>query len=120
MYRLLVADDDVQQLGIRKLLLEAAGHEVAVAEDVPETCRLLAEMRPHVLVMDLRLPDLEDGLALIRLVDEQHPSARIIVLSGWTEELCDLPEEKLVSCVLGKPIRNGQLLEAIGAAVASA
>ena len=41
MCRLLVADDDVQQLGIRKLLLEAAGHEVAVAENAPEARRLL-------------------------------------------------------------------------------
>lgn len=119
MCRLLIADDDVQQLTIRKLLLEAAGHEVTVAEDAPETRRLLAELRPDVLVMDLRLPDLEDGLSLIRLVDEQRLAAKIIVLSGWTEELCDLPEEKLVSCVLGKPIRNEHLLEAINAAVSS-
>jgi hypothetical protein len=41
------------------------------------------------------------------------------VLSGWTEELCDLPEEKLVACVLGKPIRNEHLLEAISAAFSS-
>jgi CheY-like chemotaxis protein len=119
MYRLLLADDDVQQLGIRKLLLEAAGHEVAVAEDVPEARRLLQEMRPDVLVMDLRLPKLKDGLSLIRWVDEQCLAARIIVLSGWTEELCDLPEEKLVCCVLGKPIRNDDLLEAISAAVSA-
>jgi CheY-like chemotaxis protein len=118
MCRLLVADDDTQQLGIRKLLLEAAGHEVMVAEDVAETRRLLAESRPDVLVMDLRLPDLEDGLRLIRMVNKGPFAAKIIVLSGWTEELCDLPEEKLVACVLGKPIRNEQLLEAIQAAVA--
>jgi CheY-like chemotaxis protein len=118
MSRLLVADDDVQQLGIRKLLLEAAGHEVAVAEDAPEARRLLEQLHPDVLVMDLRLPKLKDGLSLIRCVDEQHLAAKIIVLSGWTEELCDLPEEKLVSCVLGKPIRNEHLLEAISAAVA--
>jgi CheY-like chemotaxis protein len=119
MYRLLVADDDVQQLGIRKLLLEAAGHDVAVAETAPEARRLLAELRPDVLVMDLRLPKLKDGLSLIRFVDELCLTAKIIVLSGWTEELCDLPEEKLVCCVLGKPIRNDHLLEAISAAVAS-
>ncbi|MGA2739477.1 MAG: response regulator [Bryobacteraceae bacterium] len=119
MYRLLVADDDVQQLGIRKLLLEAAGHEVTVAEDAPTTRRLLEELRPDVLVMDLRLPKLKDGLSLIRLVDEQHLAVKIIVLSGWTEQLCDLPEEKLVCCVLGKPIRNDDLLEAISAAVSS-
>lgn len=119
MCRILVADDEIQQLGIRKLLLEAAGHEVAVAEDAPSARRLLEELQPDVLVMDLRLPKLKDGLGLIRMVDEQRLRARIIVLSGWTEQLCDLPEEKLVSCVLGKPVRNEHLLEAVNAAVSS-
>ena len=113
MPRLLVVDDDVQQLAIRKLLLEAAGHEVTVADSAPEACRLLAELRPDVLLMDLRLPKLKDGLSLIQCVRQHQPPARIIVLSGWTEDLCDLPEEKLVSRVLGKPIRNERLLEAI-------
>ena len=119
MCRLLVADDDVQQLAIRKLLLEAAGHDVTVAEDASEAGRLFAELRPDVLVMDLCLPKLKDGLSLIRSVHAQGLGAQIIVLSGWTEELCDLPEEKLVACVLGKPIRNDHLLEAISAAVSS-
>jgi len=119
MCRLLVVDDDRQQLGIRKLLLEAAGHQVAVAEDAPAARRLLEELQPDVLVTDLRLPKLKDGLRLIRWVAEQRPAAKIIVLSGWTQELCDLPEEKLVACVLGKPVRTGQLLEAINAAVSS-
>ena len=119
MCRVLVVDDDVQHLGIRKLLLEAAGHEVAVAEDAPAARRLLAELRPDAMVMDLCLPKLKDGLSLIRWVDQQRLAARIIVLSGWTEELCDLPEEELVACVLGKPIRNDRLLEAINAAVSS-
>jgi CheY-like chemotaxis protein len=119
MYRLLIADDDVQQLGIRKLLLEAAGHQVTVAEDAPEARRLLQELRPDVLVMDLRLPKLKDGLSLIQCVQEHRLAAKIIVLSGWIEELCDLPEEKLVSRLLGKPIRNDHLLEAINAVVSS-
>jgi CheY-like chemotaxis protein len=119
MCRVLVVDDDIQQLGIRKLLLEAAGHEIALAEDVPAARRLLAELRPHVMVMDLRLPQLKDGLSLIRCVVEERHAAKIIVLSGWIEELCDLPEEKLVSSALGKPIRNEHLLEAINAAVSS-
>jgi CheY-like chemotaxis protein len=116
MCRLLLVDDEVQQLGIRRLLLEAAGHEVAIAEDAPAALRLLAELCPDVLVMDLRLPKLKDGLSLIRAVDAQGSAAKIIVLSGWTEELYDLPEERLVCCILGKPIRNEHLLEAINAA----
>jgi len=116
--RLLLADDDAQQLGIRRLLLEAAGHQVAVAEDAPEARRLLEELHPEVLVMDLRLPKLKDGLSLIHSASGQQQPARIIVLSGWIEEFCDLPEEKLVCCVLGKPVGNARLLEAIEHAMA--
>ena len=119
MCRLLIADDDAQQLAIRKLLLEPAGHEVFVALDLLEARRLLEEVQPDVLVMDLCLPDLEDGLALIRAVDGQRAAAKIIVLSGWVEELSDLPEEKLVWRVLGKPVRNVQLLQAISEAVSA-
>ena len=117
MYRLLVVDDDSQQLAIRKLLLETAGHRVAVAEDAAEARRLLEELHPDAMVMDLCLPRLKDGLALIRFVDEQRFALKIIVLSGWVEELSDLPEEKLVAAVLGKPVRSSELLEAISAAV---
>ena len=85
----------------------------------PTAAELLEQLRPDVLVMDLRLPKLKDGLSLIRCVGEYHLAAKIIVLSGWTEELCDLPEERLVCRVLGKPIRNDDLLEAISAAVSS-
>jgi CheY-like chemotaxis protein len=119
MCRLLLADDDVQQLGIRKLLLEAAGHQVTVVEDAPGARRLLLETRPDVMVMDLRLPKLKDGLSLIQCVEQLRLAVKIIVLSGWTEELLDLPEEKLVARILGKPIRNEHLLEAIDQVMAA-
>jgi CheY-like chemotaxis protein len=113
----LIVDDDTQQLAIRKLLLEAAGHIVAVADSAPEAVRLLEELRPDLVLMDLRLPKLADGLSLIRSIGERRLTAKIIVLSGWIEDLCDLPEEKLVSRVLGKPIRHERLLAAINAVV---
>ena len=119
MCRLVVADDDVQQLGIRKLLLEAAGHQVTVVEDAPGARQMLLDLDPEVLVMDLRLPKLEDGLSLIRSVEQLRLAVKIIVFSGWTEELLGLPEEKLVVKILGKPIRNEYLLEAIEQAMAS-
>lgn len=110
-------EDDVQQLAIRKLLLEAAGYDVAAAEGAAEARRLLEELRPDLLLMDLRLPKLKDGLSLIHCVEQQKLPCKIIVLSGWFEDLCDLPEEKTVSRVLGKPIRNDYLLEAINAVI---
>jgi two-component system response regulator GlrR len=111
--RLLVVDDDAQQLELRKLLLEAAGYEVAVATAVDDAKRLLDQLRPDVLLMDLRLPKLKDGLRLIHAAEHRSPLVKVIVLSGWIEDLCDKPEEKLVSRVLGKPVRNDFLIEAI-------
>jgi CheY-like chemotaxis protein len=117
MCSVLIVDDDAQQLAIRKLLLEAAGHAVTVADGMPSAARQLEEQKPDLLLMDLRLPKFADGLCLIRMASEGFPAAKIIVLSGWTEDLCDLPEEKLVSRVLEKPIRHEQLLAAIDAVV---
>ena len=120
MCSLLLADDDVQQLAIRKLLLEASGHEVAVAETAAQAGSLAAQLRPDAILMDLCLPKLKDGLGLIREVARQGMSSRLIVLSGWIEELLDLPEERLVACALGKPFSHERLLEAIETVAPSA
>jgi CheY-like chemotaxis protein len=111
--RLLLVDDDLKQLALRKLLLEAAGYEVLAAANTPEATRLLEQTPPELLLMDLRLPELQDGIDLIRCASLQRPAVRVIVLSGWSEDLYDLPEEKLVSLVLDKPIRQERLIEAI-------
>src|SRR5262249_40383034 len=96
MARLLVVDDDPKQLELRTLLLGAAGHEVRVAETVDRAIELLAEQPPEVVLMDLRLPDVSGGLALIRGARGQPVPPKIIVLSGWPGELLEHPEADLV------------------------
>jgi CheY-like chemotaxis protein len=110
---LLVVDDDREQLQLQKRVLEHAGHEVRTAATIAEAARLLAESRPDVLLMDLYVPNLKDGLALIRTVEEQQPATKILVLSGWSLDFFDTPEQKLVHQVLDKPVRTELLLRAI-------
>ena len=114
MASLLIVDDDAEQLGIWRLLLEAVGHQIHSAETVPDALHLLHEIRPDILMMDLRLPRLEDGLFLIRAADAQPKRATIIVLSGWPEDLRDLPEGSKVARIFSKPIRADVLLRVIG------
>lgn len=119
MARILVTDDDAQQLMLRKLLLEMAGHQVAIAFNAPETLRQLEKERPGVLIMDLRLynvhgePDPAEGRALIRRVREFDSRLPVIVLSGWPDDLYGQPEEQMVSRLFVKPVSNRQLLQAI-------
>ena len=113
MARLLVVDDDPAQLKMRQALLETAGHEIQTAETVSDALRLLPASQPDILLMDLRVPELRDGLELIRAAEEHHKATRIVVLSGWPEDLEHLPEKNLVARVVCKTVRSEALLRLI-------
>ena len=118
MSRILVADDDVVQLDLRKRVLETAGHAVTVALDPSGALRQL-NRGWDLLIMDLRFrncageSDSREGLALIRRNREMGSSVPVVVLSGWPEDLYGQPEEKMVSRVMVKPVSTRELLAAI-------
>ena len=111
MARVLVVEDDPDQLHVRVQLLEFARHEVRPASSLAEAISLLAEFGPEVMVMDLRLPELEDGLRLIRAAGQTTP--RIVVVSGWPEDLEGRPEANRVARILHKPAPTRILLDII-------
>src|SRR5689334_11749106 len=112
MARLLLVDDEREQLKLWRLYFETSGHTIETAETLPQAVEKLSALAPDVLVMDLRLPDLKEGLALIRQAGER-PSMRVLVLSGWPQDLELLPERKLVHRILVKPVRLPALLRTI-------
>jgi CheY-like chemotaxis protein len=115
MARVLLVDDDAAGLDLRKAILEREGHQVSIASD-PATARArFAEAQPECLVLDLRLPEAKDGLALIHEFRAAAPEARIIVLAGWPLDLEGTPEAQMVNLVLAKPIRTGTLVNALSA-----
>lgn len=113
MAHILIVDDDATQLRVRRQLLELAGHQVSAASTAPDAATQLAESPPDVLLMDLRLPRVRDGVALIRAAGAQPVPPRIVVLSGWPEELYDLPEAQQVAHILVKPTPTATLLDII-------
>lgn len=119
MPRILVADDDLQQLQVQKRLLEALGNEVDVASSPPETLLRVGEGKADLIVMDLRFPnasghsDAGEGMALIRAIREAGCRLPLIVLSGWPDDLYGSPEEKMVSRIMVKPVGLMVLLRTI-------
>jgi CheY-like chemotaxis protein len=117
--RILVADDDLDQLVAHKKLLEAFGHEVVVAASPAETLRELERSEPRLVVMDLRFPnaagqpDSREGMALIRAIRQAGYRLPVVVLSGWPEDLYGQPEEAMVSSIMVKPVAIPLLLETI-------
>ena len=109
MARVLVVDDDAAGLEIRRLVLERHGHSVATARHAEEARAAFQASPPDVVLLDLRLPEVADGLALIR---EFH-SVRIVVLSGNRADLDGRPEAAMVAEILTKPARTEALLASI-------
>ena len=115
--RVLVADDqDIVRAGLR-LMIDSAPDLTVVAEAATgaQAVRLAREARTDVVLMDIRMPEL-DGLAATRLItgDEDLAGVRVLILT--TFEVDEFVFEALragASGFLGKGASPEALIDAI-------
>ena len=113
MSRVLLVDDDTDALELRKLIFEHHGHAVIAVNSAAGARRQFHAAPPESVILDLRLPDAADGLALIREFRASSPQVKIVVVSGWRADLDGRTEGDLVDVILAKPVRSEILLRAI-------
>lgn len=113
MTRVLLVDDDVDALELRKRIFERDGYEVSTAASMSGAREQFRRGLPDSVVIDLRLPQPEDGLALIREFRAASPDLKIVVLAGWCADLAGRNESAMVDVVLAKPARSEVLLRAV-------
>jgi CheY-like chemotaxis protein len=85
--RVLIVDDDAESADALRALVEIWGHEAEVAYDGATALRLARQDPPHVVILDLGLPDV-DGCEVARAL-RVRPSTRsiaIIVLTGYGDD----------------------------------
>ncbi|MCX4996377.1 response regulator transcription factor [Streptomyces longwoodensis] len=85
--RVVVADDQtVVREGIVMLLGLLPGIEVVgAAGDGEEAVRLVAEVAPDVVLMDLRMPRC-DGVEATRRIRAEHPETQVVVLTTFADD----------------------------------
>ena len=115
--RILVVDDSRDGAESLGMMLELAGHEVALAYDGFEAIERAAQFRPDVILMDVGMPRL-NGLDATRRI-RQEPwgqAATIIALTGWGQE-CDREQSREAGCNghLVKPVALDELRQMLDA-----
>jgi two-component system, NarL family, response regulator YdfI len=85
--RILVADDHlIIRQGLRLILETQDGFElVGEAADGAEALRLCAELKPEVVLMDLRMPGM-DGLTAIERLRNAQPGIAVVILTTFNED----------------------------------
>lgn len=84
--RLMVIDDHgIVRLGLVALLSQQPGLEVVgQASSAEEGLKLVEDLRPDLVVMDVRLPG-KDGISACREVRSRFPQTDVIMLSSFAE-----------------------------------
>jgi DNA-binding NarL/FixJ family response regulator len=112
--RVLVVDDNkMMRDGLRVFIgLQDEMEVVAVANDGPSAVRLAADLAPDVVVMDLSMPG-ESGADATRRMLKDRPRARVVVLSGYSDE--SLVAEALRAGACGYVMKDAAYEELAGA-----
>ncbi|NOT32879.1 MAG: response regulator [Candidatus Eisenbacteria bacterium] len=77
--RILVVEDDERQLRVLQRFLEHEGYEFLAATDGTQALERVAEARPDLVLLDVRLPGALDGFAVCRRLKENEATALIPV-----------------------------------------
>jgi len=116
--RLLIVDDhEIVRIGLRSLF---ADHDdvvvVAEASDAAEAIHVVAEQRPDVAILDVRLPD-RSGLDLCRDIRENHSETKVVILTAAASEAFVREALRVGACgFVLKEIGSDELIRAVRAA----
>ena len=127
MAKILIVDDDSAVQATIKLLLERAGHSVAVAADGRKALAILKAEEFDLLFLDIFMPGM-DGLETMRRVQQKQPMTPIIVISGrpvsWDPgvdaDFLTMATKLGAVCSLQKPFKPAALLAAVTGCLAAA
>jgi len=116
--KLLIVDDDPHLLRAQTTLLERAGYRVFQAATGREALRLVREVDPQLILLDVMLPDI-DGLEVCQRIkaDPALAGTMVVLLSGVKTASHEQAEglEAGADGVIARPVGNRELLARVEA-----
>jgi len=111
--RLLVIDDESQNLGLIESALEQQGLEILTASNPEVGLALFNEKRPEIVLLDLVMPKIS-GMDLLEQIIANDPGAEVILMTGYySAESAVEAIRKGAADYLTKPLDVGALRDRV-------
>ena len=116
--RVIIADDEsVICMGLREMLSDLGYLVVGEAGDGRSVVNLARELRPDVVLMDIKMPDM-DGIEAAKILTGERIAPVVLLTAFSQRDLVERAKESGVVGYLVKPIEEADLSPAIEIALA--
>jgi len=116
--RVIVADDEsIIRMDLREMLTNLGYLVIGEVGDGRSAVNLARELRPDVVIMDIKMPDM-DGIDAAKVLTEERISPVLLLTAYSQQELIERAKEAGVVGYIVKPFRESDLAPAIEVAVA--
>jgi AmiR/NasT family two-component response regulator len=116
--RVIIADDEsLIRVDLREMLTNQGYLVVGDVGDGRSAVNLARELRPDIVVMDIKMPDM-DGIEAAKILTEEQIAPVILLTAYSQQELVDRAKDAGVVGYLVKPFKETDLTPAIEVALA--
>ncbi|MGC8878044.1 MAG: ANTAR domain-containing response regulator [Anaerolineae bacterium] len=116
--RIIIADDEsIIRADLREMLTNLGYLVVGEVGDGRSAVNLARELRPDIVIMDIKMPDM-DGIEAAKILTEEQIAPVILLTAYSQQDLVERAREAGVVAYLVKPFQEADLAPAIEVALA--
>ena len=110
----LVIDDEMDACRLMERIVLGMGHETHCTSEGVDALRWSETNRPDLVLLDIRLKNL-DGIRVLERFREREPELKVIIVTGYpSAETASRARELGARALLAKPLEIEELERAIG------
>jgi DNA-binding NtrC family response regulator len=79
---ILVVDDELMMRKLLAKILSREGYNVVTAESGTEALETLNNQKVHIVISDMKMPEM-DGFELLRSIKKEHPDTGVIIMTNY-------------------------------------
>jgi response regulator NasT len=111
--RIIIADDEaIQRMDLKEVLTKQGYLVVGEAGDGLSAVNLARELRPELVIMDIRMPDM-DGIAAAETLTQEKIAPVLLLTAFGDQALVERAKEAGVVNYIVKPLRESEVAPAI-------